>query len=130
MPPNHFRSAWVSDVHLGFKDCKAEFLLDFLRHLDCERLYLVGDFIDFWSLHKGGRWPSGHGRVLRQVYATCHSSPIASDWCQGPANPDAQVARTSCKHLRFCWRSRLTVALWVCTRPALARNRAKFSGLR
>jgi UDP-2,3-diacylglucosamine pyrophosphatase LpxH len=69
MPPNHFRSAWVSDVHLGFKDCKAEFLLDFLRHLDCERLYLVGDFIDFWSLHKGGRWPSGHGRVLNAVLA-------------------------------------------------------------
>ena len=55
MPPNYVRSAWISDIHLGFKDCKAEFLLDFLRHLDCGQLYLVGDFIDFWSLHKGGR---------------------------------------------------------------------------
>jgi UDP-2,3-diacylglucosamine pyrophosphatase LpxH len=54
----HCRSLWISDVHLGFKECKAEFLLDFLRQSECEQLYLVGDLIDFWSLQRGGRWPS------------------------------------------------------------------------
>jgi len=64
-----FRTLWISDVHLGFKECKAEFLLDFLRQSECERLYLVGDLIDFWSLRKGGRWPTAHGEVLKLILA-------------------------------------------------------------
>ncbi|MCC7220621.1 MAG: UDP-2,3-diacylglucosamine diphosphatase [Candidatus Contendobacter sp.] len=65
----HCRSLWISDVHLGFKECKAEFLLDFLRQSDCERLYLAGDLIDFWSLQRGGRWPALHGEVLKTILA-------------------------------------------------------------
>ena len=29
-----YRTIWISDVHLGTRGCKAEFLLDFLRHND------------------------------------------------------------------------------------------------
>jgi len=64
-----FRALWISDVHLGSRECKAEFLLEFLRHSECEQLYLVGDLIDFWHLHRGGRWPSGHGEVLKTILA-------------------------------------------------------------
>ena len=32
------RTLWISDVHLGFKECKAEFLLEFLRQSECEKL--------------------------------------------------------------------------------------------
>ena len=67
MQPYHFRSIWVSDVHLGFKDCKAEFLLDFLETTNCEQLYLVGDLIDFWNLRQGGRWPTAHGHVIKTI---------------------------------------------------------------
>ncbi|MCP5451864.1 MAG: UDP-2,3-diacylglucosamine diphosphatase [Candidatus Competibacter sp.] len=69
MQPYRYRAVWLSDVHLGFKDCKVQFLLDFLEVVECERLYLVGDLIDFWSLRKGGRWPAGHGRVLKSLLA-------------------------------------------------------------
>ena len=69
MDSPRFRTLWISDVHLGFKECKAEFLLDFLRQSHCERLYLVGDLIDFWSLRKGGRWPAVHGEVLKLILA-------------------------------------------------------------
>ena len=69
MPPAKFRTLWVSDVHLGFKECKAEFLLEFLQQTDCEQLYVVGDLIDFWSLRKGGRWPAAHGEVLKALVA-------------------------------------------------------------
>ncbi|MCK7577742.1 MAG: hypothetical protein MZV65_19395 [Chromatiales bacterium] len=48
-----FNSIWISDVHLGLRACKAEFLLDFLRHTECDTLYLVGDIIDFWHMKKG-----------------------------------------------------------------------------
>ncbi len=63
------RTLWISDVHLGFKECKAEFLLEFLRQSECQRIYLVGDLIDFWSLQRGGRWPAAHGEVLKRLLA-------------------------------------------------------------
>lgn len=69
MTPSRFRTLWISDVHLGFKECKAEFLLTFLQQSECEQLYLVGDLIDFWSLRKGGRWPGTHSDVLKAIVA-------------------------------------------------------------
>src|SRR3972149_11076406 len=66
-PLLRFRSIWISDVHLGTRACKAESLLDFLRHTDSQYLYLVGDMIDFWSLRNGWYWPAQHQRVLQTV---------------------------------------------------------------
>jgi UDP-2,3-diacylglucosamine pyrophosphatase LpxH len=53
MKPLELRSVWISDVHLGLRACKAEFLLDFLHNVRSEYLYLVGDIIDFWTLRSG-----------------------------------------------------------------------------
>ena len=39
----YHRAIWLSDIHLGTRGCKAEFLLDFLRSNDSDVLYLVGD---------------------------------------------------------------------------------------
>ena len=61
------KSVWISDVHLGSKDCKAEFLLDFLQLIECETLYLVGDIIDFYALKRSFYWPDSHNNVLRQL---------------------------------------------------------------
>jgi len=63
----HYRSIWISDVHLGFRGCSAETLLDFLRHSTCERLYLVGDIIDIWSMRKRPYWPQAHNNVIRTI---------------------------------------------------------------
>jgi UDP-2,3-diacylglucosamine pyrophosphatase LpxH len=63
------RTAWISDIHLGTRACKAEYLLDFLNHLDCDRLYLVGDIIDFWALKGSWYWPEAHNRVLQKFMA-------------------------------------------------------------
>jgi UDP-2,3-diacylglucosamine pyrophosphatase LpxH len=64
---HRFRTIWISDVHLGTRACKAEYLLDFLDHAECERLYLVGDIIDFWNLKGGWYWPVAHNRVLQKI---------------------------------------------------------------
>ena len=34
---HRYRTIWISDMHLGTRGCKAEFLLDFLRHNDARR---------------------------------------------------------------------------------------------
>ena len=60
------RSVWISDVHLGTRACKADYLLDFLNHVDCEQLYLVGDMIDFWALKGSWYWPTSHHQVLQK----------------------------------------------------------------
>jgi len=53
-----YRTIWISDLHLGSTQCQADVLLDFLKHNDSEKLYLVGDIIDFWALSKKSYWPS------------------------------------------------------------------------
>ncbi len=65
--PLRFRSIWISDVHFGTRACKAEFLLDFLERARCERLYLVGDMIDFWNLKSGWYWPATHSKALQKI---------------------------------------------------------------
>jgi UDP-2,3-diacylglucosamine pyrophosphatase LpxH len=61
------RSVFISDVHLGSRGCRAEALLDFLRRVRCEQLYLVGDIVDLWCLRRGFFWPEAHTAVLREI---------------------------------------------------------------
>jgi UDP-2,3-diacylglucosamine pyrophosphatase LpxH len=37
---------------LGTRGCKAELLLNFLVHNECDMLYLVGDIVDGWRLSR------------------------------------------------------------------------------
>jgi len=62
-----FRTVWISDTHLGTRGCNAAMLLDFLKSIECETLYLVGDIVDGWQLRKGWYWPSRHNDVIRCV---------------------------------------------------------------
>ncbi len=62
-----YRAIWISDVHLGTRGCKAEFLLDFLRCTESEYLYLVGDMIDGWRLRRSWYWPQAHNDVVQKL---------------------------------------------------------------
>ncbi len=62
-----YRAIWLSDIHLGTRGCKAEFLLDFLKHNESEYLYLVGDIIDGWRLKKVWQWASTHNDVVQKI---------------------------------------------------------------
>jgi UDP-2,3-diacylglucosamine pyrophosphatase LpxH len=63
-----YRSIFVSDVHLGTKDCKAGQLNNFLKHNSCDTLYLVGDIIDAWRIQQNKwRWKQSHTNVVRRV---------------------------------------------------------------
>jgi UDP-2,3-diacylglucosamine pyrophosphatase LpxH len=54
-------------VHLGSKGAKAEFLAEFLKYHQCDKLFLVGDIIDGWSLARRGGWNEKHTRFIRLV---------------------------------------------------------------
>ena len=47
-----FRTLFISDVHLGSKAAKTDYLLDFLRHHEAETIILVGDIVDGWRLRR------------------------------------------------------------------------------
>jgi len=64
----HYRSVFISDVHLGTKMCQADQLLDFLKTFECDNLYLVGDLIDGWALSKTFFWPQSHNDVIQKIF--------------------------------------------------------------
>jgi UDP-2,3-diacylglucosamine pyrophosphatase LpxH len=63
------RAVFISDVHLGSRDCRAVELLRFLESVEADYLFLVGDIIDFWSLRRSFFWPEEHNEVLRAILA-------------------------------------------------------------
>lgn len=63
----HYRTGWISDVHLGTRGCRAEVLLEFLRETDFETLYVVGDLIDIWALRRTIYWPQAHNDVIQKL---------------------------------------------------------------
>ncbi len=64
---NRYRTIWISDIHLGTRGCKAEYLLDFLRYTESEYLYLVGDIVDGWRLRKSWYWAQSHNDVVQKI---------------------------------------------------------------
>jgi UDP-2,3-diacylglucosamine pyrophosphatase LpxH len=62
-----FRTVWISDIHLGTKDCKAKELLEFIKHCRAKKIYLVGDIIDGWALKKRWFWPQEHNDVIQKL---------------------------------------------------------------
>ena len=63
----HFRALFISDVHLGTRSSQATALLEFLREIDAETIYLVGDIVDFWKVRRGPHWPQPHNDVLQKL---------------------------------------------------------------
>ena len=61
------RTVWISDLHLGTAGCQAAALLDFLRTVECDTLYLVGHIIDGWQLRRQWYWPQAHNDVVQKL---------------------------------------------------------------
>jgi UDP-2,3-diacylglucosamine pyrophosphatase LpxH len=57
----------MSDIHLGSRACKAEFVLDFLLSVQTENLYLVGDIIDLLAMRRAVFWPQKHNNIIRAI---------------------------------------------------------------
>ncbi|MCV0398123.1 MAG: UDP-2,3-diacylglucosamine diphosphatase [Rhizobiaceae bacterium] len=65
--PRRFRTLFISDVHLGSRPAKAEYLIDFMRHHEAETIYLVGDIVDGWRLKRSWHWPQAHNNVVQKL---------------------------------------------------------------
>jgi UDP-2,3-diacylglucosamine pyrophosphatase LpxH len=65
--PRRYRTLFISDLHLGSKAAKADFLIDFLRHHEADTIYLVGDIVDGWRLRRSWHWPQAHNDVVQKL---------------------------------------------------------------
>lgn len=62
-----YHSIFLSDIHLGTRDSKADEVIAFLRATTCRKLILNGDIVDGWALRAGGRWLPSHTKFVRTV---------------------------------------------------------------
>jgi UDP-2,3-diacylglucosamine pyrophosphatase LpxH len=88
----HANTLWISDIHLGNRDCKAELLLNFLNKIDCKTLYLVGDIVDMWQMSKQFRWPQSHNDVMHKLISMSHTGTRVVFL---PGNHDAPLQKYS-----------------------------------
>ncbi len=63
----HYRTLFISDVHLGTKGSQADLLLDFLKTHEADTYYLVGDIVDFWRIKRAPHWPQSHNDVIQKL---------------------------------------------------------------
>lgn len=66
-PVPRVRSLFLSDIHLGARACQADRLLDFLREHSAERVFLIGDIIDFWSMSRSIHWTAAQNVVVQKL---------------------------------------------------------------
>ena len=65
--PRSCRAVFISDVHLGMRNCQAEALMDLLRHVEADTYYLVGDIVDFWKFGNNLHWPQPYNDVMQKL---------------------------------------------------------------
>jgi UDP-2,3-diacylglucosamine pyrophosphatase LpxH len=87
-PPTHYRAVFLSDIHLGTRGCQAELLLDFLRHMTCDHLFLVGDIVDGWRMKGGWFWPQTHNDVVQKLLRLARKGAVVT---YIPGNHDDRV---------------------------------------
>ena len=61
------RALFISDCHLGSEHCNHEKLVRLLSNVECEYLYIVGDFIDGWLLSRRFRWNNNYNTILQKI---------------------------------------------------------------
>ncbi len=62
-PAAHYRSLFISDLHMGARSCQVDRILDFIKRNNADTIYLVGDIVDTWT-PIGRNWSPAHDEVL------------------------------------------------------------------
>lgn len=72
----HYRSVFLSDIHLGNRWCHTDQLSSFLSETSCERLYLLGDVFEGWSRKRSSMWNLRRHPLMRKVLRMSKYSKI------------------------------------------------------
>lgn len=72
----HYRTIWISDIHLGTRGCQAEKLHAFLKENTADTLFLVGDIIDGWALSRKIYFPPSHVKVVKKFLSLANKRRV------------------------------------------------------
>lgn len=61
------RAIFISDLHLGTRNCQAEKLLELLHDYESDYLYLLGDVVDLWAMRRNIHWSPAQNTVIQKV---------------------------------------------------------------
>lgn len=67
MTREKYRSIFISDTHLGASYSHPEYLNHFLKTIEVENLFLVGDIFDFWAMRKSVVWNKHSNNVVQKI---------------------------------------------------------------
>lgn len=67
MSKQWYKSVFISDTHLGTRGSNAELLDDFLKNIETDQLFLIGDIVDGWRIKSSFYWPQSHNNVIRKI---------------------------------------------------------------
>tara|TARA_Y100000356_G_scaffold30080_1_gene21881 strand:+ start:420 stop:1160 length:741 start_codon:yes stop_codon:yes gene_type:complete len=62
-----YKSLFVSDLHLGLKQCKIEQFLLFFDKNKFDNIFLVGDIFDFWQLKREWYWEENYNLFIENI---------------------------------------------------------------
>ena len=81
MEKQKVRALFISDVHLGSEHCNYPAVLNVIKDIECEYIYLVGDFIDGWLLKKNFRWKQEYNTIIQKLLKHArHGTKIIYVW--------------------------------------------------
>lgn len=86
----HYRTVFISDLHLGSLGSKAGHARDFLRSVECDHLFLVGDIFDGWVGRGKGKWSQTNSDVVRTILG---KSKFGTQVYFTPGNHDSSMRR-------------------------------------
>ena len=69
----HYKAVFISDTHLGFRGAQPLALLSFLKSIECDKLYLVGDILDVWEMKTNIHWDDACSEVVRRLLKMAHN---------------------------------------------------------
>jgi UDP-2,3-diacylglucosamine pyrophosphatase LpxH len=87
---DEIRSVFISDLHLGSRFSRATEVLEFLRPLKPQYLYLVGDIVDFWALRRSWHWPKPYDELLNHIAELVNNG---TQLFYAPGNHDSVLRR-------------------------------------
>jgi len=64
----HYRALFISDVHLGTRISRSGALLAFLKTVDTEKIFLLGDIADISVMKRKFYWDADHNALLRRLF--------------------------------------------------------------
>lgn len=70
------KTLFLSDLHLGTRACKTSYLKDFLKNVEAETIYLVGDIIDGWALKGSWFWSPEMNDIVRLLLKKSKKSKV------------------------------------------------------